>query len=260
MNEDKPLTGVRKRAQIDSANKQMFIWVAIAAVVVSASIVVAVNFVQQIVYQMKVNGKLGETAQILQDDIGKIDSLKTEVNKLNTNQNLNLPKLKADDSTPFQVVLDALPTSDDRVSLGASLQSKILAASGVTVESIGVSGDQTAAAPAATDATATDGTSASNTSTKPTAQPITFSVTISGGYDTVKQAILDIERTIRPMTITSLDLQGTDQNLQATIAITTYFVPKVDWATGTETVPVGDEPAATDAATTDSTTTTEAAQ
>ena len=65
-----------------------------------------------------------------------------------------LGKLKADPSdTALQVVIDAMPTEDDRVALLASLQQIIFAKSGVHVEAI--SFNDVAATPSA----ATPGTS-----------------------------------------------------------------------------------------------------
>jgi len=237
MNDEQPLTGVRKRAQIASTNQQMFIWVAVAAVVVVVCIVLTINFVQRIIYQAKVNNELSNTSNVLSTNITNVSGLITEVNKLNTNADLNLPNLKADDSTPFQVVLDALPTADDRVSLGASLQQKILASSGVLITQISVTN---ASSSAVTSPDSIGTTSAS--STKPTAQSITFNFVITGSYSAIQAAIKDVELTIRPITINSINLQGTDTNLQATITATTYYVPKVSWTTGEKCVPVSDSP------------------
>lgn len=225
--DDKPLTGVRKRQQIANANRQMFIWVTVAAVVVAVCAVVALNFVQRIIYQAKVNNKLTDTSSILTKSVATIDDLMANVDKLSVNKNLNLPQLRQGDSTAFQVVLDALPTENDKTSLGASLQDRILAPSGVTINQISVtSTGGAAAAPGDT----------SSSDIKPTAQPITFSVVVQGTYDSIQTVIQDIERTIRPITIDSVNLQGTDSKLQATISATTYFVPKVNYVLGSEEV------------------------
>ena len=256
MNDEKPLTGVRKRAQIASANKQMFIWVAVAAIVVSVCVVLAFNFGQRIIYQFKVNGKLGDTSRTLKDNLATIDTLTTNVNKLNTNQDLNLPNLKSDSSTPLQVVLDALPTENDQVSLGASLQQNILASSGVTIQQISVTGSSVSAAPATT--TTTTATNDATASNQPTAQPIAFNLILVGNYDNIQKALQNIEKTIRPITINNVNLQGTDNNLQATISATTYYVPKVNYQLGSECVPAGDattcDTTGGDAATTTTTT------
>ncbi len=231
MNDDKPLTGVRKRQQIVNANKQMFIWVAVAAVVVAVCAVLVLNFTQRIIYQVKVNGKISETADVMSNNVNAVANLTSEVNKLSVNQNLNLANLKPDDSTAFQVVLDALPTEDNRVSLGASLQKKILVSSGVTIDQISV-----------TDANNTTATTIPTTDTSvvssvnPTAQPITFSIVLNGNYNAIQRAVADMERSIRPITIDSLTLQGADDSLQATINATTYYAPKVNYQLGKEEV------------------------
>ena len=246
MNDDKPLTGVRKRTQIASANQQMLIWVAGAAVVVSVCAVLAVNFVQRIVYQGEVNKELGVTNAILKTDVDNIKQLVADVNGLGKSDNkdpeqdtpkqnpLTLPNLMSDGSTPFQVVLDALPTTNDGVSLGASLQSKVLPvrAKQITVISSGTSSATT---------------TTSDSSSWPTAQPITFSFEIDASYDQIQEALRSIEKTIRPIMITSIKLQGTGSNLQATFSATTYYVPKVDFQLGSKTVPFGNETATTTA-------------
>lgn len=228
MNDDKPLTGVRKRQQIANANKQMFIWVAVAAVVVAVCFVLGLNFVQRIIYQAKVNGEISSTADTLAKNVKTIPALMTEVDTLKTNTNLTLSNLMSDNSTAFQVVLDALPTEDDRTALGASLQQKVLTPSGVSIEQISVT-DSSGAAASATDGAAGSGV-------KPTAQPITFSIVLNGSYSAIQSVIKDIERTIRPITINSIDLQGTDDKLQATINATTYYVPKVNYSLGSKEV------------------------
>ena len=229
LTEEKPLTGVRKRQQIATANKQMLVWVAIAAVVVSICAVLAWNFVQRIIYQAKVNNRIGETAKVLADNISAIDSLTTEVNKLSTNKNLNLPNLRLDDSTAFQVVLDALPTEDDRTALGASLQDRVLNLSGVSIEQLAVTTGGSGVVITGTD----DAVGSSN---RPTAQPITFNLGLRGDFISIQEAIKDIERTIRPIIITTISLQGTDDRLQATISATTFYVPRVNYVLGSEEV------------------------
>ena len=58
MNNDKPLTGVRKRQQIETTNKQIILWASIASSLVVICVVIAINFIQDITYQIKVNSAL----------------------------------------------------------------------------------------------------------------------------------------------------------------------------------------------------------
>jgi Tfp pilus assembly protein PilO len=231
MNDEKPLTGIRKRQQIANTNKQMFIWVAVAAVVVVVCVVLGMNFVQRIIYQAKVNGKIGETAKTLSSSVEAIKDLTTEINKIkDSSADLKLPNLKSDNSTELQVILDALPTEDDRTALGASLQQKVLTPSGVSIEQISVTESSGYVINSSQETTTT------SSSVKPTAQPITFSLVLDGSYSAIQSAISDIEKTIRPITINSIDLQGTDDKLQATIGATTYYVPKVNYQLGSEEI------------------------
>ena len=52
-----------------------------------------------------------------------------------------------------------------------------------------------------------------------------FSVVISGSYDKVVNLIRDIERTIRPIKLTSVSLNGSDQSLRVSIDAITYYQP-----------------------------------
>ena len=122
MSEENALTGIKKRQQITNTRKQVFTWVALAAALVVICLVVGWNLMQRINYQNKVNRDVGKTAQTMHDNVEAADKLIKNVNALKANAALSLPNLKADDSTVFQVVIDALPTEDDSVALSSSLQ------------------------------------------------------------------------------------------------------------------------------------------
>ncbi len=221
----KTLTAVRKRQQIQNANRTMLIWVALASAVVTICLVLGYNFVQTIMYNNKVISAKNATNKVLKENIAAIDTLKQNVNALQADK--ALIALKADtNDTAFQVVIDALPTVDDRTALAASLQQKILAQSGVTIEQVTVTDTSAALSSGATAA----GSVASQV------QQINFSFTIDGDYASINKAIQDIERTIRPISIDSVTLQGTANQLQATVAATTYYLPSVNYQLGSQEV------------------------
>lgn len=235
MNGDKPITGIKKRQQIAGTRQQMFIWVATASAAIVICVMVGINFIQRINYQMKVNSKITATADTLDSSVDSIDGLINNVNALRANPQLNLPNLKTDDSTVFQVAIDALPTENDSVSLSSSLQNRILSQSGVTIESISVDSISPTAS------YLEDDDDALSEIAYPVAQTISFNVAVVGPYDSVKQLLLDIERTIRPISIDALTLEGTDEMLSATITATTYYSPSVDYTVGSEEVPYEEE-------------------
>lgn len=236
--EHKTLTGVRKRQKIDQTNKQMMAWVAGAAAIVTICAMLAINLVGQIAYQAKVIAKNDETDKTLENNLTAISTLTKNINTLQTNQ--SLLALRADSSdTAFNVVIDALPTEDDATALGSSIQEKVLAGSGVILESFEYSlVDSTAVTPA--------GTQQKVSTVSPEAKAITFKFNISGNYDSIKAALVNIEKTIRPIIVQSIDINGSTNELTATISAKTYYVPKVHYTLGKETIlPDGAETSST---------------
>lgn len=238
MAEEQALTGVKKRQQIAGTRKQVFIWVALASAAVVVCLVVGVNLFQRISYQGKVNGELGKTDEALQNSVGAIDGLTKNVNDLRANAALTLPNLKSDDSTVFQVVIDALPTEDDSVDLSSSLQSRILSRSGASIEQITIDSASTSTSSLSS---SSDEATSSSTVAFPVAQAINFRISIVGGYDTIRSTLQDIERTIRPIIINEIALEGSDNDLTATIDATTYYSPSVDYRVGSKEVPYEEE-------------------
>ena len=238
------LTGVKKRQQIAGTRKEVLMWVAIASAVVVICLVVGMNIFQRIQYQMKVNAEISKTAKTMEANVKAIDGLIKNVNDLRANRLLTAPGLKADDSTVFQVVIDALPTENDSVSLSSSLQNKILNRSGVTIEQISVDGESSSSS--------NDDDEVTTSSVEfPVAQPINFRISIVGTYESIKQTLADIERTIRPIIINSLEISGTDDRLTATIQATTYYSSNVNFQVGEKEVPYDDNTRTTTGDTTD---------
>lgn len=247
MSEENALTGIKKRQQITNTRKQVFTWVALAAALVVICLVVGWNLMQRINYQNKVNRDVGKTAQTMHDNVEAADKLIKNVNALKANAALSLPNLKADDSTVFQVVIDALPTEDDSVALSSSLQNKILSKSGVTIEQINVDTTESDSSSGSSSSSSSSSSSLSSSSSSgssksgvskaddiqfPVAKPITFRVSLVGSFDSVKSALQDIESTIRPITITKLTIDGSDDKLNATIEAQTYYSSKVNFKLG----------------------------
>ena len=132
---------IRKRVQISKANRVMFVAVAIASVVVTSSIICSVFLVKKLIFNERVIAQKNNTVNTLTTDITNFSSLKNHVRALNSNEALMSTKAY-DDEEAIQSVLDALPTSNNQLALGASLQNKLLAnISGLSIESINVDTD-----------------------------------------------------------------------------------------------------------------------
>ncbi len=224
-----PSGGLKKRQQIENAGRSMFIWVAIASVAVSICIVTAQFLFQKWTYNNRVLDAKYKAAEQLKKNITNAKQLQDAVNALVSNDDLASVKTNTDDPNT-QSVLDALPSRFDSTALATSFQQVILKHSGVTVEGISVPSDQDPSASANAGATGGAPTTANPTSTKTpgtatTPQEMRFTLTVSGSYDKIRNMFLDLERTIRPMKLTAVDLSGDDANMTATIGGVTYYQP-----------------------------------
>ena len=245
MNNDKPLTGIRKRQQIANTNRQTLIWVGIASSLVVICAVLAIDFFQDIAYQVKVNNQLGDTASTLSTSVNNIPKLITSVGNLSTDQSLTSSNLNSytdangnSQSIPAQqVVLYAMPTTNDPTYLSVTLQS-ILSAAGVNLSQISIgdssSGASSTTATAGAASGASSDTSSSSGSSTTSAQPVQFSITISGSPNdgSVKKALTTLENTTRIFTINSI----TTQTQQTVIQATAYYTPKVNYQVGKEEI------------------------
>ena len=201
------LTGLKKRQQIEVAGRVMFTWVAIAAVAVSFAVVASQYLFTKWEYNNKVISKKAEAANTLKSNIGNANELKREVDNLVADEGLG--SVKTDPNDPnTKSILDALPTSYDSAAMSTSLQQVILARSGVTINGTSVPPD----------IGLTEGL-------LPTPQEIDLGFTVSGPYSQIKTLVMDLERTIRPITIKTVSLSGSDANMQAVFTVKAYYQP-----------------------------------
>ena len=208
------LTGVKKRQQISAANRMVFAWIIAASLVIGTCGVFAQFLIRQLSFNNKIYGAIATTSQTLDKNIKAYDGLKSGVVKLVADVNLSALK-KGDNSTALQVIIDALPTEENRSALATSMQSQVLGPTGVTINSFSVTDSGSGVASDAT----VKGTDASS---------FDFSFSITGSYAQIQQAIKNMERSIRPITVKTIDIQGTSDKLSANITATTYYQPAKD--------------------------------
>jgi len=204
------LTGLKKRQQIEVAGRTMFVWVAIAAVASSFCIATGQYLFSKWDFNNKIIAKKDTVAQTLDININSANKLKQEVDNLTANQDLASVKTNSEDPNT-KSILDALPTTFDPAALATSLQQVILSRSGVSVESITVPPDVDTV------------TTVASALTGP--QEVKLSFTVTGTYDKIKTLMVDLGRTIRPMKLSNLALNGSDNNLRASFELITYYQP-----------------------------------
>ncbi len=209
---------IRKRQQIAKASQMMFLWVAGASVIIGASIVLLYVLGQKFIFNEKVLAEKMHTVSTLQDNNKVVSKLEDNLRVLNTNESL-IKLQSAADSEPVQVILDALPARANSAALGASLQSNVLLAQpGVTIESLTV--------------TPVGGTSSAGAAADNNAIQFNFTVSTNGKDDKAANRLKDVlerlERSIRAISISSLQVQQQGSRLQMNVAGEAYYQPAMD--------------------------------
>lgn len=214
---------LRKRQQIAKASQMMFLWVAGASVIVGASVILLWVIGQKLIFNEKVLAEKTQTVATLEHNNSIVDKLKDNVRVLNTNQSLIDLRTPAD-SEPVQVVFDALPSTANSAALGASLQSdKLLGQSGITIESLTVSPVEGVEDE---DRGESDGDSSSDDES--TNNAIEFEFSVSAGRnnaDALKDVLKRLERSIRGISIATLQVEQQGSRLVMTVTGEAYYEP-----------------------------------
>ena len=212
---------LRKRQQIDSSKRTMFIFVAVAAFVSGMALVVSFFLVQQIWFQGRVISQKQATVNTINANLKAVDGLKDNIRLLDTNEALSSVK-SSDDSSAVQAVLDALPTEPNADALGASLQVMFVGAiDGLTIESLSV-----------TDPSDEGALTASGSDSEPESNDpnlgIGFSMSVSGSAEQLKALLARFERSIRVIKIDSLRVEASKYSLKMDIEGREYYQPAYD--------------------------------
>ena len=215
---NKQLTGLKKRQQITNANKLIFLWVIIAAVALSICGVGIQFLFRQAAFNQKIINAKATTQTTLAHNIDNAKELKKKVDNLLADTNLASVRANPGDST-LKVVLDALPTKEDQSAFASSLQQVVLPKSGVSLTELSTIG-QIGELPA------TDIAEVDASGVAPTSKSLGFNLGATGNYEQIKNMLHDLERTIRPVNVTELNLEGTDSTLRITVAGVTYYLPE----------------------------------
>jgi len=222
----------RKRQQIDKSGRTMFIWVSGMSAVVGICLVVAYSLGSYLQFESEVIGAKMATASRLESNVKNASELKTNIQALSADQQLN--HLKADDSEDtLQVVLDALPADANSLALGSSLQNSILGAvNGISIDQLTVNpvGDEQSSdgsGDAASDITIIG----DNTNI------ITFHLVVSSrSPDALKRVLTQMERSIRVIDVDTLSIDSSTSSYSMTIDAHAFYQPAVQMQLNKKTV------------------------
>ena len=231
---DEHSTGVRKRQQISSTNKQVMLYVAAAAAIVTICVMLSFNFWQRISYQWKVISEWDVTNVRLKDSLANIPKLRKEVEALSANKNIrSITEMVHPELERWQVVFDILPSSCDTMAVEYAFSEIIFRPSqlGATIK------NASAALESGTCATMPEsagdsGSPAGSINPQPILMTINFELENATDED-VWKALLSMEYSLHPITVQNIEVD----NGSAKITVTTYFVPKANWLTSEKTIP-----------------------
>ncbi|MFZ1360912.1 MAG: hypothetical protein WAS27_02720 [Candidatus Saccharimonadales bacterium] len=209
-------SGLRKRQQIATTNRMMFLWVAVASIVVGFALVVSIFLWQKITFGEKVLAKKSETLATLDHNLKVVPVLRDNVRVLNTNEALKSTRIN-DADQPIQSVLDALPAGANSTALGSSLQARLLTGvEAVTLDTIRV------------DPVGGVETTADDVSEEAQENTITFTFTVSvpaNRPDGLREILRRLERSIRAITVTSMTIEQQGSRLVLSVAGHAYYQP-----------------------------------
>ena len=206
---------VRKRQQIDSSRKTMFVFVAGAAFLAGIALVISIFLIQQIVFHSKVIIEKQSTIFRLDKNLESVDELKKNVRVLETNSALNSVKANSENSA-LQTVLDALPDNPNADAFGASIKNKFVdTVEGLTLDNLSVT------SPNSQGEESEDGDSESTYSPN----TLSFSLEVSGSADKLRELLTKFERSIRVIELKSFEIHTSEDKLSLTIQGVAYYEP-----------------------------------
>lgn len=207
---------LRKRQQISKANKTMFLWVAAGSGVVGIALVLSVFLIRQLVFNEEVLFKKNDTIGALQESQMAVPKLREAIAVKNTDKALLETRAK-DTDKPLQVIIDALPDTPNTAALGASLQSVLIPASSLQLDSLKV------------DPLTEDGESG--------VMSFSFSVsTNQSSLGELRNLQQRLERSIRAIKVTSVLIETSGTKATMSVTGVAYYEPARELQLGSETV------------------------
>lgn len=215
----KPTT---KRAQISQAQSKIMLIVSVATIVTVFCLASTKALISQSGYQRRlINAKHASVKQLEANKTASLTLIDQYNNVfLNPTSATNIIGGKNDKSSTSvppdednaRVVLNALPTTYDFAGLISSI-AKILNSNSVASPSI----------------VGTDESATATTKASPNPKPVAIHLTVSGqtSYANVQKVIKDFERSIRPFDIKNMQLSGTNDSMNFTVIMTTYYQPAI---------------------------------
>lgn len=220
--------GSIKRTLVAKDNQKVFLAMMITSFVVVFSLVASNSLIKQMSYQNKVISERKKSLQVIKTSVENTVDLQASYVQFNKqNPNLiggNTTGTGDRDGTNSKIVLDALPAVYNFPALATSIE-KIVTADGLEFESMTGNDDAVAQ-------------QQNETSSSPKPIDMPFEMSVKGSYNASQTLMKDLERSIRPFSITRLRIsaEGDGGMVVTSVAGKTYFQPQKNLKPVTEKV------------------------
>lgn len=221
----KVTSSMTKRSMIDKANSTMFASIAIAAFLVVFCLVSANTLISQASYQNKIISAKKDAVDQLKTNLDARDSLVTSYKAfVDTQQNVlggNPAGSGPLDGDNAKIVLDSLPSKYDFPALATSLE-QMIKSQNLQIQNISGTDQEVE--------------QQKDSEGNPVAVAMPFEIQVTGSYDAIQGLVAMMDRSIRPFQITTMELDGSQSTMMATINAVTYYQPEKTFKVLTEDI------------------------
>lgn len=225
-----------KRIQIDKANRTIIIVLAVSVFVTVFSMFISKALLAKRSHQSKIISGKELALKQLKANVTAVDSLNDSYRTfVSTPQNVIGGSTKGTgdrDGDNAKIVLDALPSKYDFPALATSLE-KILSDKQYAVGTISGTDDELAQSGVPSEE-ADAAVVKDATKVEPVAIP--FSIGVTGTYASLQGLLKTLEKSIRPIQVTSVLVTGDDSSLQIEVTANTYYQSEKVYSISTKDV------------------------
>jgi len=193
-----------KKAVLVKAESKPVVAITVAAVLLALGLVATDYFVRSLNFHRQVFSKKGQVVSQLEANAKTLTSLESDF------ENLERVGPTSDE------VLAALPTSKDFPQAASTIEN-IVKRSGAEVKSVRLSTSDVA-----------DPSQENYAAANPELQKMLIDIEVTGSYSAFRTLLDNLEKSRRVFRVESVDLNGTNSRVNATMSLTTFYKPAVD--------------------------------
>ncbi len=205
-----------RRLMIIKSNSQIIFMISAATAITVFSLVASRALTNQMAYQGRVIDEKSKALSQIKNNVASVNKLITAYNELQgSTKNVisgNRDGIGDRDGDNIKIILDALPSKYDFPALTASIEKMFAYPQAPKLESITGLDDEINQLKTSVDSSA------------PVAIP--FQLTFSGKYASIQELLASLQLSIRPISVNSIDISGSESDMKIILTAQTYYQPE----------------------------------